>query len=80
MNEEIKAVGYYILATVEGTITKSGMIIGEKDRAVVHSIGKGVTLNINKGDVILMHKNAGLAFHNYVVLSEEDIIAVVSND
>jgi len=80
MNEEIRAAGCYILAIIEGTVTKSGMIIGEKDRAVVHSIGKGVSLDIKKGDTILIRKNAGLSFHNYTVLDEIDIIAVITND
>ena len=54
---------------------KNGIIIGDKNKAKVHSIGSGVSLELQKGDLIWIHKNAGLRFGKYLVLGEEDVIA-----
>jgi len=71
----MKAEGTYILAIMIEERAKNGMIIGDKNKAKVHSIGSGVSLDLQKDDIIWIHKNAGLKFGKYLVLDEQDIIA-----
>ena len=71
----MKAEGTYILAIAMEERAKNGIIIGDKNKAKVHSIGSGVSLELQKGDLIWIHKNAGLRFGKYLVLGEEDVIA-----
>jgi len=71
----MKAEGTYILAITIEERAKNGIIIGDKNKAKVHSIGSGVSLELQKGDLIWIHKNAGLKFGKYLVLDEQDVIA-----
>tara|TARA_R110000751_G_scaffold4372_3_gene21395 strand:+ start:916 stop:1143 length:228 start_codon:yes stop_codon:yes gene_type:complete len=71
----MKAEGTYILAITEIEKTTNGIITGDKNKATVHSIGSGVSLELQKGDLIWVHKNAGLRFGKYLVLDENDVIA-----
>ena len=72
----MKAEGTYILAIKIEERAKNGIIIaGDKNLARVHSIGGAVSLELQKGDMIWIHKNAGLKFGRYLVLDEQDVIA-----
>tara|TARA_R110002020_G_scaffold184548_2_gene381634 strand:+ start:2600 stop:2830 length:231 start_codon:yes stop_codon:yes gene_type:complete len=71
----MKAEGTYILAITTEERAKNGIIIGDKNKATVHSIGGAVNLDLQKGDLIWIHKNAGLKFGKYLVLDEQDVIA-----
>jgi len=72
----MKAAGNYILAIIETEKTMKGIIIGDKNKAIVHSVGQGVELDIKKGSTIWIVKNSGLTFGNYRVLDEHDVIAI----
>lgn len=82
----MRAYGKWILVEeINETVTASGLEIVQKDSSLtilkgkVVSVGQDVKADINVGDTIVADRYAGSAYNDHIFVSEDEVVAVLTD-